>query len=152
MFRDIIVSLSVIIILQLAIAMETTTCKSECTGATAFVIGLTIVFTTIITVIPIKTKKRAHNIDLAQMQRRNGTSITVIAGCKDNMDHQSSRETRISESNYESDNEVSKGQMAVTVAATNKYVACGNSNKQNRFRTYLCTDLVLLFYAYILRT
>ena len=125
------------IILQLAIAMETTTCKSECTGATAsagvFIIGLTIVFTTIIKVILVKTKKRAHNIDLARMQRRNGTSITIIAGCKDNMDHQPSRETRISESNSkqdESDNEVSKGQLAVTVAATNKYVSCGNSNKQ----------------------
>ena len=53
------------------------------------------------------------------------------------MDHQPSRETRISESNskqddskVKSDNEISKGQLAMTVAATNKYVACGNSNKQ----------------------
>ena len=121
--------------------METTTCKSECAGATAsvgvFVIGLTIVFTTIITVILTKTKKQAHNIDLAWIQTRNGTSITITAGCKDNMDHQPSRETRISESNskqddskVKSDNEISKGQLAVTVAATNKYVSCGNSNKQ----------------------
>ena len=94
--------------------------KSRCIGATAsasvFAIGLLIVLITMIIVILIKANKQTRNIDLAIKRRIKAP----IARYEDKMDHQPSRETRISESNCNQDNSKVDNELPkVSVTASN---------------------------------